>query len=177
MRPRDLFFFLRFWGVPLFQNRTWEGSTRWVPVCIMPRPCTDGATRCSSDNTQVETCGDEQWTPTTTCDPDQICRIVSDDAQCVVEALAIIEVKWVWVDTELEPCTYMTPSDVTITTTANFADLDYSGSVTDCTGDFDRSEVVLTCENQTLMAGSVTVTDPRNNDQATVSFAGCLHRR
>ncbi len=28
MRPRDLFFFLRFWGVPLFQNRTWEGSTR-----------------------------------------------------------------------------------------------------------------------------------------------------
>jgi hypothetical protein len=99
---------------------------------------------------------------------------VSDDAQCVVEALAIIEVKWEW----SVPCDYMTRSDVTITTTATPAGLDYLGSVTDCTGDFDESEVVLTCENETLMAGSVTVTDSENN-QATVGFAfdACIDGR
>jgi hypothetical protein len=105
---------------------------------------------------------------------------VSDDAQCVVEALAIIQVEWVWFNPENDPCTYMTPSDVTITTTATPTGLSYSYSVMDCTGSdgIDTSEVVLTCQNQTLMSGSVTVTDSQNN-QATVSFAfdACINGR
>ena len=79
----------------------------------------------------------------------------------------IIEVKWVWSD----PCSYMAASDVTITTTAIPADLRYEGSVTDCTGDIGGAVAVLTCENLTLMAGSVTVTDSRTNNEASVSFA------
>jgi len=168
-------------------DRLWETSetcrgsscevTDDIPICT-PVTCTSGATLCSYDNTEVWTCrnGDE-WVVTATCASNQSCQVVDGGGECITGAPKITQVKWVWAD----PCIYMTPSDVTITTTATPAGLDYLVSVSDCTGNtggIDESEVVLTCENETLMAGSVTVTDSENNrDEVSFAFDACIDGR
>jgi len=52
-------------------------------ACVPPGPCTNGATRCTADNSQVETCSDNQWTVTATCATGQACSVVGETAQCV----------------------------------------------------------------------------------------------
>lgn len=49
--------------------------------CV-PGICPGGATRCSANNSQVETCSGNQWTASA-CSQDQVCRVVGDTAQCV----------------------------------------------------------------------------------------------
>lgn len=153
-------------------SETCRGSecqvTDGVAACG-PVTCRPGATRCEEDDTEVWTCagGGDAWNVTATCESNQSCEVFKDVAQCVVIAPMITEVKWQWKD----PCSYMTPSDVSITTTVvpTGPDLRYSGSVSFCTGDIDASVAVLTCENETLMSGSVAVTDSAQN-RAEVGF-------
>jgi hypothetical protein len=143
------------------------------PACV----CEEGWRRCSTDGTGIEVCQTAGvWAVAKTCSEGEIC--VDEDNMIACRLFTgdpmITEVRWEWVD----PCSYMTPSDVRVTTTAIPAGLDYSGSVTDCDPDIVDAVAVLTCQNQTLMAGSVTVEDSENN-QATVSFAfdACIDGR
>jgi len=167
-------------------SETCRGSdcqvTDGVAACG-PVTCRPGATRCEGDpreaGGEVWTCagGGDAWNVTATCESNQSCDVLNDVAQCIVIApVMITEVKWQWKD----PCRYLTPSDVSITTTVTPTgpDLRYSGSVTFCTGDIDASVVVLTCENETLMSGSVAVTDSeKNRDEVGFTFDACQDGR
>ena len=70
--------------------------------CVIPGACLDGATRCSSDRSEVETCQGGDWTVTTTCQQDQLCNDLGETAQCIDAACNEGETRCA--DNEVETC-------------------------------------------------------------------------
>ena len=91
------------------------------------------------------------------------------------EAPVISEVTW----TFAEGCAANEASEVVIAITATdaetaAADLEFSGSVTGCTGSIDANPATLTCPNAATYNGTVTVTDmDGDSDMQGVTIMPC----